>query len=484
MIDYFNTLGVSPDASMDEVQDAFRKISREYHPDITEHPKDMALEKMKDASAAYSELRAMFKNDDIDVYRYDLRKWYEKHPEEAMPTGPSDQTQKHEPTPTPPQGASYTDEPASQAEPTTSSYETETTEYVELPQPVGGQAAGAPPQSSPSGAKGAPGAGATQSIASKAIGKKVAGKAAAAVAGKAAGTALGTVAGSILPVIGNLLGAIVGDFVVKGLTKVGREVGKSIGLIPLMIMSAFSSTAAVLASAISATLSFTVIGLALFAGLVAIILFIINSGAYIVPKSDSLSAGGTVVEASLCFNFVNFPPEGIQLEIEASNIIGRAENFVSEICQGGDITVTYLPQPAEGQDCAACGGRVIAYKQIQIFPRGLGSLGNTLYTLAHELGHIHQYTSTSDSLYYQSNALRTEGPVCTYPLDTDRIRPGKQISPSESYPEMITLFIGAANPLPGFVTTRNNCLGGSFQQAMPLTWQFARDFIFKETLDW
>ena len=81
----------------------------------------------------------------------------------------------------------------------------------------------------------------------------------------------------------------------------------------------------------------------------------------------------------------------------------------------------------------------------------------------------------------QSSALSSEPEVCTYPfLDP--------VPPDENYPEMIALYIGGPNPAQGFATgstgNRLSCLGGNFQTGMPLTWQFARDSIFLEDLEW
>ncbi|WP_370402503.1 DnaJ C-terminal domain-containing protein [Sulfitobacter sp. JB4-11] len=52
--DYYKALGVSPDASADEIRKAFRKNARKYHPDINDGPDAEA--KFKDVNEAYEVL--------------------------------------------------------------------------------------------------------------------------------------------------------------------------------------------------------------------------------------------------------------------------------------------------------------------------------------------------------------------------------------------------------------------------------------------
>jgi hypothetical protein len=294
----------------------------------------------------------------------------------------------------------------------------------------------------------------------RSVDKKVSG--AFGAAGKWAGRALGNL---IAPVLGGAAAGAIGDALGRLLYRIDQF----------------------WLAALAANFILTLIPVAVLVVFTAFALFVINSGAYIVPPSaGSLGAGGTGASATeLCFNFVNFPENALQTELAAVNIIAQAESYVQELCNRGTVTIRYNPvQPSSN-----LGGRAPSAGTIIIYPNGTGSLGNTLYTLAHELGHIHQYRTGADQTYYESSALAAEGGVCTYPVDMDPNTPGKQVTPGESYAEMIALYIGGPNPPSGFAVSANgdqrlNCLGGNFKTGMPLTWQFAHDSIFFENLEW
>ncbi|WKF84431.1 molecular chaperone DnaJ [Lacticaseibacillus pantheris] len=64
--DYYETLGVSRDASEDEIRKAYRKMSKKYHPDINHEPG--AEEKFKEINEAYSVLSDPQKKAAFDQY--------------------------------------------------------------------------------------------------------------------------------------------------------------------------------------------------------------------------------------------------------------------------------------------------------------------------------------------------------------------------------------------------------------------------------
>lgn len=65
--DYYKTLGVSKDASQDEIKKAFRKAAKKYHPDL--HPDDKdAQDKFKESNEAYEVLGDEKKRKQYDTF--------------------------------------------------------------------------------------------------------------------------------------------------------------------------------------------------------------------------------------------------------------------------------------------------------------------------------------------------------------------------------------------------------------------------------
>jgi len=66
--DYYEVLGVNRNASKDEVKKAYRKLAREYHPDVSKLDRKVAEEKFKELSEAYEVLDDEGKRKLYDAY--------------------------------------------------------------------------------------------------------------------------------------------------------------------------------------------------------------------------------------------------------------------------------------------------------------------------------------------------------------------------------------------------------------------------------
>ncbi len=62
----YETLGVSENASADEIKKAYRKLARKYHPDVNKE--EEAIDKFKEINAAYEVLSDKKKKDEYDMY--------------------------------------------------------------------------------------------------------------------------------------------------------------------------------------------------------------------------------------------------------------------------------------------------------------------------------------------------------------------------------------------------------------------------------
>ncbi|WP_371402686.1 DnaJ domain-containing protein [Kribbella sp. NBC_00662] len=70
--DFYTTLGVSRDANADEIQSAYRRLARQYHPDVNKDPD--AEERFKDVSEAYDVLSDPQQRKRYDAFGADFRR--------------------------------------------------------------------------------------------------------------------------------------------------------------------------------------------------------------------------------------------------------------------------------------------------------------------------------------------------------------------------------------------------------------------------
>ena len=75
--DYYAALGVSPDADQQAIRQAYRKLARQYHPDV--NPGDKAAEdRFKEINEAYEALNDPEKRQKYDALREQYRQWQQR----------------------------------------------------------------------------------------------------------------------------------------------------------------------------------------------------------------------------------------------------------------------------------------------------------------------------------------------------------------------------------------------------------------------
>lgn len=67
--DYYEVLGISQDASKQDIKKAYRKLARQYHPDVSEE--ENAQEKFKEVKEAYETLSDDQKRSQYDQFGHD-----------------------------------------------------------------------------------------------------------------------------------------------------------------------------------------------------------------------------------------------------------------------------------------------------------------------------------------------------------------------------------------------------------------------------
>lgn len=172
-----------------------------------------------------------------------------------------------------------------------------------------------------------------------------------------------------------------------------------------------------------------------------------------------------------CFLFASNWPEGDRnIEIRAIAQMTRARKFIDKLCGGGPITLNYSATQSE-----VYGARITGPRQILIYPLGIGTLGNALYTIAHESGHVLAQVTNLQTLYLDDDNVVPERELCTYRYDPH--------PPSEDFAEMVALYISQA---PGSTHRNFDCMPGGIdlKSKYPNHWFFARQKIFEESLGW
>lgn len=143
--------------------------------------------------------------------------------------------------------------------------------------------------------------------------------------------------------------------------------------------------------------------------------------------------------------------------------MSAAKTYMATLCKGGKITLTYSTKNVK------YGGEIINGGITLYRPGTYLSDLVTLYTLAHESGHIYAHRTSADEKFADDPKVKGEGYICTYPM-------GK--TTNEDFAETIALYISKVAG-----STQAGCMS-NFRTQYPNHWSFARNSIFFESLGW
>lgn len=160
-----------------------------------------------------------------------------------------------------------------------------------------------------------------------------------------------------------------------------------------------------------------------------------------------------------CFQFAgNWTQQEMQLENQAIATLFSASTYQAFLCTAGQITLE------RNRTNTGYGGYAPSGSRIVIYNLGVGSFVNTLYTLAHESGHIFAHRNSQIPGNFYRQVTPQEDFLCSYPL-------GK--TPSEDFAETIAVYVTYKS------LTYRRCGGGiDMPESYPLHYEFAQDEIF------
>lgn len=210
------------------------------------------------------------------------------------------------------------------------------------------------------------------------------------------------------------------------------------------------------------TIGTTVLGIIIATPiLVALILFIINNGAYMVPPSSETGDGGTAISCFVLVDEATWPQDKKDnLTNAIDKLVADHPPFVNKICNKGEVLLHY--------DSFDPGywGHYDGTNNITLYPGGLTNQLDAEYILSHESSHLMAAYSASYTYveYLDYPDINTEPVISTYFSCA-----GTSIA-SEKFAEAIALY---ASEKP-FI-----CLPGGLQSNYPIHWQFCDETIFK-----